>query len=121
LTLEPYINSKNVVSDPFTDDLFRHEYGHTLQSSLIGPLYLTQVGIHSFIGSGLEFAGINDHSREWYETQANRMSSRYLINHIPNALNVLPWDDLNRPRDYSPNWYWMVTFPSLPFVWWLFF
>ena len=34
LTLGPYINSKNVIADPNKDALFRHEYGHTLQSRL---------------------------------------------------------------------------------------
>ena len=121
LTLGPYINSKNVVADPYTDDLFRHEFGHTLQSRLVGPLYLTHVGIPSFIGSGLENLGLNDHNREWYETQANRMSERYFRNHDPGALTALPWDDNEYPRNYNPNWYWLFAHPPVPFMWWLFF
>ena len=121
LTLGPYINSKNVVADPYTDDLFRHEFGHTLQSRLVGPLYLTHVGIPSFIGSGLENLGLNDHNREWYETQANRMSERYFRNHDPSALTALPWDDNEYPRNYNPNWYWLFAHPPVPFMWWLFF
>jgi len=121
LTLGPYINSKNVVADPYTDDLFRHEFGHTLQSRLVGPLYLTHVGIPSFIGSGLENLRLNDHNREWYETQANRMSERYFRNHDPGALTALPWDDNEYPRNYNPNWYWLFAHPPVPFMWWLFF
>jgi len=34
-TLGPYINSVNLKADPYTDEIFRHEYGHTLQSQLI--------------------------------------------------------------------------------------
>lgn len=121
LTLGPYINSKNVAADPYTDDIFRHEFGHTLQSRLIGPLYLTHVGIPSFIGSGLENIGLNDHNREWYETQANRMSERYFSNHDPGALTALQWDDNEYPRNYNPNWYWLFAHPPVPFIWWLFF
>ncbi|HPA67985.1 MAG TPA: hypothetical protein PLA42_07665 [Tenuifilaceae bacterium] len=121
LTLGPYINSKNVRADPYRDPLFRHEYGHTLQSRLVGPLYLTHVGLPSLFGSGLDNLGLSDHNREWYETQANRMAERYFSNHDPGALTALPWDDNRYPREYNPNWYWTFAHPPLPFMWWLFF
>jgi hypothetical protein len=121
LTLGSYINSKNVVADPYTDDLFRHEFGHTLQSRLVGPLYLTHVGILSLIGAGLDGLGLNDHNREWYETQANRMSERYFRNQDPGAITALPWNDIKYPRNYNPNWYWTISHPPLAFMWWLFF
>jgi hypothetical protein len=120
-TLGPYINSKNMVADPYTDDMFRHEYGHTLQSQLVGPLYLTHVAIQSLIGQGLDDMGLNDHNKEWYETQANRMSYRYFKNHDNKALDTLPWDDTKYPRNYNPNWYWTISHPPLQFMWWLFF
>jgi len=139
LTLGPYINSKNIVADPYSDDIFRHEYGHTLQSRLVGPLYLTSVGIPSLIGGFLDYnLEINNHDREWFETQANRMSFRYFSNHEPNALSTnqtlygprqgpwqtrvgTPWDDNGYPREYNPNWYWTFAHPPLLFAWWLFF
>ena len=121
LTLGPYINSKNVVADPYTDPLFRHEFGHTLQSRLVGPLYLTRVGIPSFIGSGLDDLGLNDHNREWYETQANRMSERYFSNRDPDALTAKQWDDNKYPRNYNPNLYWILVHPPVSFMWWLVF
>jgi hypothetical protein len=122
LTLGLYINSKNMVADPYTDDMFRHEYGHTLQSRLVGPLYLTHVGLPSLIGGFLDYnVGINNHDREWYETQANRMSERYFRKHDPGALTALPWDDNRYPREYNPTWYWIFAHPPLPFMWWLFF
>ena len=121
LTLGPYINSKNVKADPYIDPLFRHEYGHTLQSRLVGPLYLTHVGLPSLIGSGLVDLGLNVHNREWYETQANRMSERYFRKHDPGAVTALPWNDNRYPRDYNPNWYWIFAHPPLPFMWWLLF
>ncbi|MBN2746840.1 MAG: hypothetical protein JXR34_08945 [Bacteroidales bacterium] len=120
-SLGSYINSKNMEADPYTDAGFRHEYGHTLQSRLVGPMYLTRVGIPSLIGSGLDDLGLNDHDREWYETQANRMSERYFRNQDSGALTALPWDNNRFPRDDNPNWYWMFAHPNLPFMWWLFF
>ncbi len=122
LTLGPYINSNRVVADPYTDDLFRHEYGHTLQSRLVGSLYLTSVALPSAIGAFLDYdLHINNHDREWYETQANRMSERYFRNQDPEALNVLPWDDNMYPRKYDPTWYWIFVHPPIPFMWGLLF
>jgi RHS repeat-associated protein len=121
LTLGSYINSKNLVADPYIDPGFRHEYGHTLQSRLVGPLYLTRVGLPSLIGSGLDKLGLNDHSREWYETQANRMAFVYFSNHDPEALTTLPWNDNRFPRNYNPNWYWIFSRPPIRSLWWLFF
>ncbi|MGV8091905.1 MAG: hypothetical protein AB2L24_08585 [Mangrovibacterium sp.] len=125
LTLGSYINSRNVEADPYTDELFRHEYGHTLQSRLIGPLYLIRVGLPSLIGSGLEDLGLNDHDREWYETQANRMAFRYFQNHDPNVLDPAQggsrWDNINYPRYYNPSWYWIFAHPSVQYMWWLAF
>lgn len=119
--LGPYINSKNVVADPYTDELFRHEYGHVLQSMLVGPYYITRVAIPSLVGVGLDRLGVNDHSREWYETQANRMAHRYFRNHEPGALSTLPWDDSSYPREYNPNWYWLIAHPPWYMSWWLLF
>lgn len=138
LKLGSYINSKNVDADPYSDDLFRHEFGHTLQSRLIGPLYLTHAGIPSLIGSGLDDLGLNDHNREWYETQANRMAFRYFNNHAPEVLSTNEkfygprqgpfqkksghsWLYDDYPLNYNPNWYWTLSHPPLPFLWWLFF
>ena len=121
-TLGPYINSNMMKADPYRDPVFRHEYGHTLQSRLVGPLYLTSVALPSLVGGFLDYnLGINNHDREWYETQANRMSERYFGNHDPGALTALPWDDNLYPRDYNPSLYWIVAHPPLPFAWWLFF
>lgn len=120
-SLGPYINSLNLVADPSISPSFRHEFGHTLQSRLVGPLYLTYVGLPSLIGQGLDDLGINDHDREWYETQANSMAERYFRNQDPGALNALPWNFNQFPTNYNPNWYWLIAHPPLPFMWWLLF
>jgi RHS repeat-associated protein len=118
-TLGSIINSRNASANPYRDDLFRHEFGHTLQSRFIGPLYLLNVGIPSLRGSSIFDA--NGHSREWYETQANRLSLRYFQNNEPEALSSLPWDLVGDPTNYRPNWYWGISHPAPIFAWWLFF
>lgn len=137
-TLGSYINSKNVLADPFTDELFRHEYGHTLQSRLIGPIYLFNAGLPSLLSATLDYDldwFNHNHDRSWFETQANRMSFRYFSNHEPNALSSepilygprqgpwqtkvgTPWDDARYPRRYNPTWFWLF---SVPFPLWLLF
>lgn len=120
-TLGPFINSKNMKADPYSDPMFRHEYGHTLQSHLVGPLYLPCVALPSLIGQGLDDLGLNIHKYEWYETQANRMAYDYFNKYDSGALDVLPWDDDRYPRGYHPTWYWIPAHPPVPFLWWLFF
>jgi RHS repeat-associated protein len=126
VTLGSYINSRNLVADPYTDQMFRHEYGHTLQSRIIGPMYLIHVGVPSFIGSLIQNEA--GHSREWYETHANRLSLRYLQRHEPNALvfdpttgRGQPWDFNEDPTEYNPNWYWFFAPPPPQYLWFLFF
>lgn len=118
LTLGPYINSKNVRASP-EDPLFRHEYGHVLQSKLMGPMYLTSVGLPSLVGGALDMMGLNDHDREWYETQANRMSYNYFNKFEPTSINKVPWNSQEYPTKYNPNWYWIVAHPPLfyPLAW----
>ena len=136
-TLGPYINSKNVAANPYTDDLFRHEYGHTLQSRAIGPLYIIKVGLPSIISGTLDEIDLfsHNHDRSWFETQANRMAFKYFSNHEPNALSSnktlygprqgpkqlvpgTPWNNTKYPRKDNPTWYWMFYPPDFP---WPFF
>jgi RHS repeat-associated protein len=114
-TLGSYINSQNVVADPYTDELFRHEYGHTLQSRAVGLFYLPFVAAPSSVGAFLDYnVGINNHDQEWYETNANRMSRRYFNNHDQNALDEskggTSWNYSEYPTNYVFNWY---TIPSI--------
>jgi hypothetical protein len=105
MTLGPYINSINMKADPNTDMMFRHEYGHTLQSQLLGPLYITKVGLPSLIGSILDGWGMNDHRYEWYEVQADRLSYRYFKKYDSDALNSLIWDYNGYPTKDRPTIY----------------
>ena len=123
LTLGSYINGRNLRADPFTDQMFRHEYGHTLQSEVLGPFYTGSVGVRSLIGSGLDAIGWNDHDREWYETNANQMALNYFKRHDPDIFNPsqggTPWNFSSNPTKYNPNWYWLVSLPQPEFAWWL--
>ena len=120
LTLGSYINGRNLKADPYTDEIFRHEYGHTLQSRIFGPAYIGRIAIPSGIGQLLHNLGINDHNREWYETHANRMAIRYFSKHEPNSLNSLMngrvWNYSEFPTRYNPNWYWGVFRPPFFFI-----
>lgn len=125
LTLGSYINSVNLVADPFTNQTFRHEYGHTLQSMLIGPLYLTSVGIPSFIGSTIEGVAGHQHNTEWYEVQASRMAYDYFDKYhkevFIDANGGIGWDEIANPRKYKPTWFWLFASPPPGFEWWLIF
>jgi len=55
-----------VINDP----LFMHEYGHTFDSQIFGPLYLPGIGIPSAAGA------------QWTEIRANRHAARYFEKHF---------------------------------------
>jgi RHS repeat-associated protein len=120
LTLSSYINSKNLTVG---EDMFRHEYGHTLQSKLIGPLYFGHVGVPSFLGSILDDFRLHSHDDEWQEIQANRMSERYFRKQDRDSLDPLkpggrPWASSYK-IDYVRDWYTLV-FPTTNPFWPLF-
>jgi RHS repeat-associated protein len=88
LTLGNFINSQNVTAS-MEDQLFRHEYGHTIQSKIFGISYFPFIGIASAISaSGSE----DSHGGRWYEMQANRYALRYLNKFYPQALINEPWN-----------------------------
>ena len=81
MTLGSYINGINLTADPEKNDVFAHEYGHTKQSELLGPLYIPIVGSPSLLGSVSDHFGWSDHDREWYEIWANQLSYNYFKEH----------------------------------------
>lgn len=46
---------------------FRHEYGHSIQSRYLGPLYLLIIGLPSLLGN--IYAQIKHKSSAWYYSQ----------------------------------------------------
>lgn len=120
MTLGPYINGYNLEADPQKERTFAHEYGHTKQSMVLGPLYLSLVGIPSIIGSVSDDIGLSDHHREWYEVWSNQMSYNYFDRHNEKAITS-NWST-NNPRKQHVDWFFyttMVYYASLfrwPFI-----
>jgi hypothetical protein len=92
-TLGPFINSKNLTTE---HEMFRHEYGHTLQSKRWGVLYPFVVGIPSALSSN--FSSEEKHRNRWYEKDANRYGERYYRRYFQNSLTLTPWNDTRYPR-----------------------
>lgn len=79
ITLGSYINSLNLSADPESDYIFAHEYGHTIQSQILGLFYIPVIGVPSFGGElveGISGSG-HSHDNEWYEVWSNNLSADY--------------------------------------------
>jgi len=96
-TIGPYINSRNV---EVGDDLYNHELGHTKQSKILGPLYLTKVALPSVTMFWLAEPDYRQNC--WYEVWANRLGH-----------------DSSRPQTYRRRnfWYWFgyTWLPIFPY------
>jgi len=89
ITLGPYINTMNFYRDNWTNGR-DHEYGHTLQSRVMGPFYTLKSGLPSIITSSF----VEYHEKTWYEVWASK------------------WGDaanFNQKYRYSPWWYWLLN------------
>ncbi len=92
LTLGPFINSKNI---DIENEMFRHEFGHTLQSQRWGLLYPFFIGLPSLISAS---SSPDKHKIRWYEREANRYAYKYYHKYFPDSLDQTPWDDEKYPR-----------------------
>lgn len=63
------INDAYRVSDRYV----RHEYGHVLQSHMLGPLYLLVIGIPSFIHAWIYDGSWRGYYRFYTERWANKL------------------------------------------------
>lgn len=93
VSIGSYINiniEKGPIDRPFNDYMtynptYMHEYGHYIQSQMMGPLYVIPAissGLHTLINKGRTmtynyWSGIPVSSDHWTETWANRLASRY--------------------------------------------
>ena len=70
-----------VLSDP----LFMHEFGHTFDSKIFGPIYLFAIGMPSLISANnsttIEGTPFQTHDRYWTERRANRHAKKYFGKH----------------------------------------
>ena len=105
VTLGPYINTLN---DDKYHNLVSHEFGHTIQSRYLGPLYLRLVGVPSLWGAAMD-TNIHNHDTEWYETWANRLSYNYRTQYPLSDYASNGWNDYINPRKYTLDWYFIPT------------
>ena len=66
VTLGSYI----FLSPRATDTTVRHEWGHTRQSLILGPLYLIVIGIPSIIWAATHRAIAPNKAYDWFYTEA---------------------------------------------------
>lgn len=66
-TLGNVINGRNM---DISDQIFTHEYGHTLQGRRWGPLYFLMIAPSSLFSAAGER---HIHIRRWYERQATHL------------------------------------------------
>ena len=63
--------------------LIKHEYGHTLQSSFLGPLFLPVIGLPSIIWAGCFAGWRRKHNKDYYsfytESWADKLTKRLKI------------------------------------------
>lgn len=57
-----------------------HEYGHTIQSKILGPLYLIVIGLPSIFHAALHtyLCKNKNYYHFWTEKWANKLSNKYL-------------------------------------------
>jgi hypothetical protein len=86
------INIRDRINGNFTDrvirdPLFMHEYGHTFDSQIFGPLYLPVVGLSSALSASRAvfdpLTGGSTHDTHWTERRANRHAARYFEKYYP--------------------------------------
>ena len=59
--------TSNIEKDQIkTNSLIQHEYGHTLQSALLGPLFIPIVGLPSLIWAQFFATWRQKHSKDYY-------------------------------------------------------
>lgn len=67
-----------------TYETILHEYGHHLQSEMLGPLYLIVVGLPSLIHN--IFCNCKKHNHDYYDVYpercANKLGAKYIINKL---------------------------------------
>lgn len=59
-----------------TPDILQHEYGHSLQSAILGPLYLLVIGIPSILWAGLGQGYRNRTGANYYSFYTERWADK---------------------------------------------
>ena len=96
IDMEGKVSNSTSFSEYVTkDNLFMHEYGHTIQSKRWGPLYLFSIGIPSGISQLLDIWewGGHDHDYFYSEIWANRNALKY----FSETYGDIVWDYFKYP------------------------
>ncbi len=78
-SLGPVIFGPKGLKADWTDHLFVHESGHSIQSQYLGPLYIFVIGIPSVLSAWLIPEA---HNQRWYEVWANRLAIKKAKKHF---------------------------------------
>lgn len=60
--------------------VIRHEYGHTIQSRILGPLYLLVIGLPSIIHAALHSDKYGSYYHFYTESWADNLAAKYIKN-----------------------------------------
>ena len=85
----------------YKDQMYLHEYGHTIQSQMFGLSFLAKIGLPSLISCGIldKYFGTN-HDYFFTETLANRLACGYF-----NEYYACGWNENKDPLyTFSPCW-----------------
>jgi hypothetical protein len=113
LTLGSYVNGWGIYEDYKKDPLFVHEYGHTFQSKVLGPLYMNKVGYASGISGYLDYytKSNHDHDLTWFEIQANQIGQKF---YTPKYKS--PYEKEGYPTSIGEtDWKWFLLFNPFMF------
>jgi RHS repeat-associated protein len=123
LTLGPYINTSRIGELNEHNQLLNHEYGHVLQSQLLGFYYLGRIAIPSGISGFLDYSTNSDHDHDytWFEIDANKRAYKYLNKHYTSKGLSSTNDDWNEDDPSYPRHFrnidrkWFILFNPLIF------
>ena len=72
-----------------TEHMLKHEYGHTIQSKIVGPLFLLVIGLPSIIWAGLFRKYRQKNKISYYSLYTEKMSKQARRGRIMEDLNTL--------------------------------
>jgi len=123
MTVGSYINTSRIRDINEENRLLMHEYGHVLQSQIMGPFYLRKVGAASLVSATFQELNVFNHNHDftWFEISANRLAFNYLNKHYtepPKSSTADTWRADNREfsRRFSDiDWRWFMLFNPVIF------
>jgi hypothetical protein len=113
-TFGPYINIGNVGNDYKHLPWFVHEFGHTIQSKLIGPLYMSKVALPGGISGYLDYYTniTHNHERTWFEINANQFGQLF---YNPDYKGSKEWESQYSTHFSDIEWPWFWIFNPILF------